>query len=108
MAVSVACISGKGGVGKTTTWASLAAVLAERGCRVLALDMEPQSNLTSGLGFNPYTLDRTVATLLVDGDRELRDVVLDTRWTNLSLLPASPDLSGIEAELPTVIDRELR
>ncbi len=107
MAVSIACVSGKGGVGKTTTCASLAAVLAERGRRVLAIDMDPQSNLTSGLGFNPYTLDRTVSTLLADPDRHLRDVVLPTRWPNLSLLPASPDLSGVEAELPTVIDREL-
>jgi len=107
MAVSIACVSGKGGVGKTTTCASLAAVLAERGRRVLAVDMDPQSNLTSGLGFNPYSLDRTVATLLVDTERELRDVALPTRWENLQLLPASPDLSGVEAELPTVIDREL-
>ena len=107
MAVSIACVSGKGGVGKTTTCASLAAVLAERGRRVLAVDMDPQSNLTSGLGFNPYTLDRTVAALLVDGARELRDTVLETRWPGLGLLPASPDLSGVEAELPTVIDREL-
>jgi chromosome partitioning protein len=107
MAVSIACVSGKGGVGKTTTCASLAAVLAERGRRVLAIDMDPQSNLTSGLGFNPYTLDRTVSTLLADPDRHLRDAVLPTRWPNLSLLPASPDLSGVEAELPTVIDREL-
>jgi chromosome partitioning protein len=107
MTVSIACVSGKGGVGKTTTCASLAAVLAERGRSVLAVDMDPQSNLTSGLGFNPYSLDRTVATLLVDPERQLRDAVLATRWSNLSLLPASPDLSGVEAELPTVIDREL-
>jgi chromosome partitioning protein len=107
MAVSIACVSGKGGVGKTTTCASLAAVLAERGRMVLAVDMDPQSNLTSGLGFNPYSLDRTVSTLLIDPERELRDTVLPTRWPNLHLLPANPDLSGVEAELPTVIDREL-
>jgi len=107
MAVSIACVSGKGGVGKTTTCASLAAVLAERGRRVLAVDMDPQSNLTSGLGFNPYSLDRTVSSVLVDPERRVRDAVLSTRWPNLHLLPASPDLSAVEAELPTVIDREL-
>jgi len=107
MAVAIACVSGKGGVGKTTTTASLAAIFAERGRRVLAVDMDPQSNLTSGLGFNPYGLDRTVANLLIDPTRELREVVLATRWSDLHLLAASPDLSGIEAELPSVIDREL-
>jgi chromosome partitioning protein len=107
MAVSIACVSGKGGVGKTTTCSSLAAVLAERGRSVLAVDMDPQSNLTSGLGLNPYSLDRTVSSLLVDPQRDLRDVVVPTRWPNLYLLPANPDLSGVEADLPSVIDREL-
>lgn len=107
MAVSIACVSGKGGVGKTTTCASLAAVLAERGRNVLAIDMDPQSNLTSGLGFNPYSLDRTVSAVLVEPGGEPQDAVVPTRWPNLHLLPASPELSGVEAELPTVIDREL-
>ena len=66
MAISIACVSGKGGVGKTTTCAALAGAFSEMGRRVLAIDVDPQSNLTSGLGFNPYQLDRTIGDLLVD------------------------------------------
>jgi chromosome partitioning protein len=108
MAVSIACVSGKGGVGKTTTCASLAGVFAERERRILAVDMDPQSNLTSGLGFNPYTLSHTVAEVIVDPEHPVDELILRTRWPNLHLLPASPDLSAVEAALPTAIDRELR
>jgi len=108
MVVSIACVAGKGGVGKTTTCASLAGAFAERGRRVLAVDMDPQSNLTSGLGFNPYTLQHTVADVLVEPAHSVDEVVASTRWQNLHLLPASPDLSAVEAALPTSLDRELR
>ena len=93
MVVSIACVAGKGGVGKTTTCASLAGAFAERGRRVLAVDMDPQSNLTSGLGFNPYTLQHTVADVLMEPAHPVDEVVASTRWQNLRLLPASPDLS---------------
>jgi len=108
MTVSIACVSGKGGVGKTTTCASLAAVLAERGRRVLAIDMDPQSNLTSGLGFNPYALAHTVADVIVDPESSVDELLQNTRWPNLHLLPANPDLSAVEARLPSMLDRELR
>jgi chromosome partitioning protein len=108
LSVSIACISGKGGVGKTTTCASLAAVFAERGRRVLAVDMDPQSNLTSGLGFNPYTLAHTVAEAIIDPESPVDELLVATRWENLHLLPANPDLSAVEQALPTALDRELR
>ena len=108
MVVSIACVAGKGGVGKTTTCAALAGVLAERGRHVLAVDMDPQSNLTSGLGFNPYTLRNTVADVLVGPEHPVDEVIVSTRWPNLHLLPASPDLSAVEAALPTAVGRELR
>src|SRR2546422_1790442 len=108
MTVSIACVSGKGGVGKTTTCASLAAVFAERGRRVLAIDMDPQSNLTSGLGCNPYALARTVADVIVDPSGSVDEILQSTRWQNLHLLPANPDLSAVEARLPSTLDRETR
>ncbi|GAC1570770.1 MAG: hypothetical protein NVS3B18_03340 [Candidatus Dormibacteria bacterium] len=105
MAISIACVSGKGGVGKTTTCASLAGALAERGLRVLAIDMDPQSNLTSGLGFNPYALERTISQVLTGG-LPAADAVLHTAWPNLDLLPANPDLSAVEDELQSSLSRE--
>lgn len=108
MAVTIACVSGKGGVGKTTTCASLGGALAERGRRVLAVDMDPQSNLTAGLGFNPYTLDRTVADLIASDTLAPAEVVIPTAWGGLSLIPANPDLSAIENEISTGLNRELR
>jgi chromosome partitioning protein len=108
VAVSIACISGKGGVGKTTTCASLAAVFAERGRRVLAVDMDPQSNLTSGLGFNPYSLTHTVADAILEPEQSVDELIVRTKWAGLHLLPANPDLSAVEARLPTTLDSETR
>ncbi len=107
-ALSVACVSGKGGVGKTTTCAALAGAFAEMGHRVLAVDCDPQSNLTSGLGLNPYQVPRTIADLLIDAEALPEQVAVSTPWDGLFLIPASPDLSAVEAEMPTTVGRELR
>jgi len=103
---SIACVSGKGGVGKTTTCASLAGALAERGLRVLAVDMDPQSNLTSGLGFNPYSLERTISDVIT-GAIAANEAIVETQWPNLWLLPANPDLSAVEDELQSSLNREV-
>jgi chromosome partitioning protein len=106
--ISIACVSGKGGVGKTTTCAALAGAFGELGRRVLAVDVDPQSNLTSGLGFNPYQLKRTIADILVDPTVPPEEVTLATEWDGVSLIPANPDLSAVEAEMATTVRRELR
>ncbi len=107
MAVTIAVVSGKGGVGKTTTCASVAGALAEMGKRVLAVDMDPQSNLTSGFGVKPHTVEKTVANLLVDAELNPSDVIMSTPWANLFLLPSTPDLSAVEADMPSAVNREL-
>jgi chromosome partitioning protein len=103
--IRLACISGKGGVGKTTLTISLAASFAELGLSVLAIDCDPQSNLTSGLGFEPYEITPSLSDVM-SGTVPALEAVIPTKWANLWLMPATPDLSTVEAQLPSSISRE--
>jgi chromosome partitioning protein len=107
VAISIACISGKGGVGKTTTAINLAAALAEQGRQVLAVDCDPQSNMTSGMGLDPYRVEPTIGDLISGVVFDPSDVVRSTEWERLDIIPATPDLSAIEAALPSQLTREL-
>jgi len=102
-ALVVAVVNQKGGVGKTTTALNLATCIAQTGRATLLVDADPQANATSGLGVDPRGLPATVYDLLV-GRRPLSGVVRGTGISGLSLLPSSPDLAGVEAELPTLPD----
>src|ERR687892_1499747 len=95
----------KGGVGKTTTSVNLAAALALRGHRILVVDIDPQSNATTGLGFDHRTAELSSYDLLL-GDAPLEKVVVSTAIENLDLVPSSPDLAGAEVELVGSISRE--
>lgn len=105
MTVTIAAISGKGGTGKTTTVINLGSALVERSRKVLAVDMDPQSNLTSGVGFDPYQLESTVFQVLT-GETMNGTGILKSNF-GLDVLPASPNLSVVEAALPSSIGREL-
>ena len=107
MATAIACISGKGGVGKTTTTISLAAAFAEAGRRVLAVDCDPQSNLTSGLGLDPYRVGRSLGDVLTGRVSSAMEAVQPTAVERLSVLPATPDLSAVESELQSTLNQEL-
>jgi chromosome partitioning protein len=85
----------KGGVGKTTTAVNLAACLAEAGERTLVVDLDPQANATSGLGERANGVS---SADLLDG-APLSEVVHKTRFANLDLVPAKPDLAGVAVEL---------
>jgi len=85
----------KGGVGKTTTAINLAACLAEAGERSLVVDLDPQANATSGLG---ERANGSSSIDLLDG-APLRELAKPTRFANLDLVPAKPDLAGTATEL---------
>ena len=106
MARIIAIANQKGGVGKTTTAINLAGSLAEQGHRVLCVDMDPQANLTVGLGINLRNVERSIADALVDSDVTLDDIIVPTQTPNVDVAPSTIDLSATENVLFSAIGRE--
>jgi chromosome partitioning protein len=97
----------KGGVGKTTTAVNLGASLAEEGNRVLVVDLDPQSNATTGLGLNARDVDASVYDVVMN-DTSIDDCIEPTSLKNLFVAPATIDLAGAEIELVPAMSRELK
>jgi chromosome partitioning protein len=97
----------KGGVGKTTSVINLSGFLAASGRRVLLVDMDPQANATSGLGYDKYQLAHSTYDLLIQHS-SLDEVILRHGEYHMDILPAHPGLAGAEVELVNVIGREYR
>jgi chromosome partitioning protein len=104
---TIAVVNQKGGVGKTTTSINLAAALGNCGYRVLLVDLDPQANATSGLGFDKNKAYPNIYRVLL-GQEDVGSSILATPYLNLFLLPSHPDLTGAEIELVSVLGREFR
>lgn len=95
----------KGGVGKTTTCVNMSAYLASKGKKVLIVDLDPQGNATTGLGFSKSEIKNSLYQVMID-EMPVEDAVIKTQIDNLDILPSSIDLAGAEVELVYMKDRE--
>lgn len=101
----------KGGVGKTTTSLCLGSALAEKGQKVLLVDLDPQAGLTTSLGFNPDSCEVTIYNALINPEHfTLKDLIKETSVSNLHFVPSNINLAGAEGELIGEIgwDRNLK
>ena len=108
MGKAIAIFNQKGGVGKTTTNINLAACLAQKGKRILIIDIDPQGNTTSGIGLSKKYLENTIYSVLVSEDMDPKEAIVSTGIPNLWILPASVELAGAEIELVELEGREQR
>lgn len=101
----VAVTNQKGGCAKTTTAINLAACLAEKGYKVLIVDLDPQAHASLGLGIDKDNIDRTVYDVLIN-NVELNEIILRTQVERLDIAPSNSLLSGAQLELASILGRE--
>ena len=103
----IAIVNQKGGVGKTTSAVNLAAAVGDKGYKVLLADIDPQGNATSGLGINKRAREQSAYDVMINSV-PAKDVILESEYENVWVLPSNMALAGAELELVDMDRRESR